>query len=568
MQRNKLFSFFCKTLKSYNRREEMLSILFLVVLLVTGGMLVFPSRAAIREPVNENMVYREGMVGKIELLNPLFTDFNPIDQDISGLIFSGLSKYDPVQKRVVEDIATHYLSEDRTVYTFILKDNVFWHDGAAVTSEDIYFTYAEVIQHPDFSNPVLRANFSGVEIKKVDDKMVTFRLNEPNSFFFTSTTVGLIPAHILRGVPISELIRHPFNQNPIGTGAYRVKEPLEVSSNDESEVQLTLFDKYYGKMPSIKHISFHAYATLDDLLSNKAMFHALARLSAYDLNDELLLDKRLFVYDYTLPQFAAVFINTDDAILKDYNVRLALLKSIDKSAGLNSLISELRGKKRVDTLIMDVDDSDWLFAFNKTEAMGALYDGKWRFSEKSDALASQVRQNSKGEPLKLVISAPFFDNSEYKADEQQKTLAYLERTWESVGFDISFEVIQNPDEFRQKLFNKQYQLLLYGQHMGYNIDMYAYWHSSQAGQTGLNLSNYRNLKADHVIESLRLIYNQADRIESFRNLGDIISSDMPVIPLHTPIYYYLVDKRVQNVNLGALVFQSDRLTTLSNWAIK
>src|SRR5690242_6915191 len=36
--------------------------------------------------------YREALVGGIQRLNPLFTDLNPVDRDITSLIFEGLTR--------------------------------------------------------------------------------------------------------------------------------------------------------------------------------------------------------------------------------------------------------------------------------------------------------------------------------------------------------------------------------------------------------------------------------------------------------------------------------------------
>src|SRR4051812_15699536 len=43
-------------------------------------------------PASTNGVYREALVGKIQRLNPLLADLNPVDRDITSLIFEGLTK--------------------------------------------------------------------------------------------------------------------------------------------------------------------------------------------------------------------------------------------------------------------------------------------------------------------------------------------------------------------------------------------------------------------------------------------------------------------------------------------
>lgn len=524
------------------------------------------SEKTIAEPqTDENNVYSEGLVGKINLLNPVLVDFNRADRDISQLIFSSLSVYDPIQRKVVEDIAIHTLSMDKKTYTFSLKENTLWHDGTSVTAEDIYFTYHDVIQNPAYENPAIKPNFEGVEIRKIDKKTVTFTIKEPNSFFFTSTTIGLLPAHILKGVPIKELNNHPFNHQPIGTGPYRVVEPVKFLDEDQSEVSLIAFDKYYKKISNIKNIRFHTYPDKETLLKNKDLFHGISSLTTTELKNYIEPAKRFTIYSYTLPQITGVFINTDDEILKERKLRLALLKGIDK----NVLMNILRGKQRIDTPLLELKQSEWLHEFNQEQAMGALYDARWRFleGENQNPEKQKVRVNAEGIPLQLTITTLKAKKSSMNEDDQIKILDYLEKSWESLGIDIKIEILDSFEELQEKIRRKDYQLLLHGQHLGYNFDMYYYWHSSQSNENGLNLSNYRNLKADSLIEKIRIIYEYEEKKEKLTQLGSIMNEDIPVIVLYTPVYYYAIDSRIKDVNIGYPIFQSDRLTTLTDWTI-
>ena len=85
----------------------------------------------------------------------MYTEFNEADADVSSLIFSGLVRYNVESGLFEEDLATHTLSDDQLTYTFTLKTTP-WQDGTEVSAEDVYFTYHDIIQAPDFNNPVLK----------------------------------------------------------------------------------------------------------------------------------------------------------------------------------------------------------------------------------------------------------------------------------------------------------------------------------------------------------------------------------------------------------------------------
>ena len=166
-------------------------------------------------------VYVEGFVGTLRLINPVFADFNDADRDAAELIFSGLIRYDPVQKNFFPDLAESFeRSRDGLTYTFKLRTNVVWHDGEAFTADDVIYTYKEVIQDPSFRNPVLRNSFEDIKIDKLDPERVAFVLPSPNSYFISHLTVGILPRHILNETPVSSLDRSSFNKEPIGTGPY------------------------------------------------------------------------------------------------------------------------------------------------------------------------------------------------------------------------------------------------------------------------------------------------------------------------------------------------------------
>jgi len=500
---------------------------------------------------NTATLYSEGLIGQIIHLNPVFTEFNEVDQDISNLIFSGLSKYNQSEGTVVEDIATHTLSEDKKTYTFTLKNNIYWHDGVEVTAEDVYFTYNDVIQSTDFQNPILRANFEGVEIEMIDSRTITFTLDQPNSFFFTHTTVGLLPKHILGETPITELDTSDFNKNPIGTGPYKVTTGYESVSDTEQVVELEIFNQYYGDMPKITNIRFHTFPDLETLLENEGQWHGTARIPKY-----LLIQAqtdRLSAYQYELPQYTALFINTDAQYLTKKNVRLAISKAIDKGY----LIEQIGYSKAIDTPLLELNQEDWIHQTDIEQAQGALYDAEWYLNDEG------IRENYEGETLTLrLLRRTFTDPNQEQVSSM--TAEIIKTQLANIGIEVVIEAYDN-ETLQEKIEARDYDLLLYGQNLGYNLDTYSYWHSSQATEYGLNLSNYRNPNADATIEKIRQTFDETERTDLMNDLAETIEEDVPAVFLYTPSYYFLVDERVKGIEIDNLRFPSDRFSNISNW---
>jgi len=543
---------FLRTLKSFTKKEKWVAGSFLVIFLGSTGLLTFdhffewsPSQAK---------TYTEGVVGQITHLNPVFTEFSEADADISSLIFSGLVKYDAKTGTFNEDIATHTLSEDHLTYTFTLKNNILWQDGQELTAADLYYTYATVIQSPNFSNALLKANFDGVKIEEVNSRTLSFTLNSPNSFFFTSLTVGILPKHLLGDKAVADLDTDAFNQSPIGTGPYQVDGPYEVNNDGSMTVNLTASNNYYGTAPEMAKIRFITYPSLTDLIANRSTWNGAARVRQIQLDQMDLTD--LVTYEYQLPQYTAIFFNTDSPLLSKNKDRLGLSKAINKK----EILDAIGYKVQIDTPLLELNQEDWLNNFNTEEAQGALFDSGWKFAE-----GATVRSNEKGEFLSLkLVRRDFSDTNELQEKTAKTTADLIQKQLAAIGVEVKIEAYP-ADELSGVIQKRAYDILLYGQSLGYNLDTFSYWHSSQATETGLNLSNYQNPSSDLLIEKIRGAFDESDRQSLLDALADSIAEDVPAVFLYTPSYYYVVDVKVVGIDWKKLLLPKDRFSTITEW---
>jgi len=552
---------FLRVLRSYNIEEKVISLVVAVVVVV----LLFQSVVDLfKRPelfAGEGGYYTEGLLNeRPTLLNPVYTDLAEANRDISSLIFSGLTRYDPSLQAFVKDLAELKISEDKKTYTFTLRDGVTWHDGEPLTAADVFFTFHDVIQHEDFQNPVLHANFDGVEVKQIDEKTVEFVLSKPNSFFITNLNVGILPEHILAGIPVMELPQSSFNFHPVGTGPYKVDDPLEVLTDGRQRVLLSLSEDFYATKPKIQNIRFHIYPDADSMLKEQGTLNIIAKVPR-PVQDEIEGAGRFDLLKYELPQYTAVFMNMDSPILQKDKVRIALQKAIDKE----KLLEVLPNKTRVDTPLMSLDQAEWLYKVNIEEAQGALFDSGYKMN--ADDESDPYRKDTEGENLKLVLLVRMLNENPFAAEEMQTAVDFLTESWKAVGVEIDaqFEPI---DLFGARVQARDYDLLLTGESLGYNRDTYSYWHSTQAGENGLNLSNYRSFAADSYIENIRDTFDPDEKDEYLEELAEVIAEEVPAIFLYRPSYSLATDNKVKNISLQNLAYPSDRFASVSDWCIE
>lgn len=345
--------------------------------------------------------YIEGSVGDMRPLNPWFIVQNDVNRDIVSLVFSGLLKYDPLTKSIQDDLATLLISNEGKHYTLKLKEGLYWHDHTAenphpVTSDDILFTFTS-IQNPEFPNQILRQNFLGVDIQKVDSRTVLFKLDEPYSFFASNLTLGLLPARSFEGVPVGKFDQVlDFGFAPIGAGPYKFKSVVQTELS--SEITLERFERPIEPAFRLERIIFRIFPDYASLLADIRNLDGVRLVPRGD-SGEPLVPRRFFTILYSLPQYVALFFNLERDILQDQNLRLGLQLGTDKRTLADTIAESLI----VDTPLLELDLSDWRYNYDPVAAQGSFFESDWHLPEKVrlQRLLEMHEANSVG-PLRIA----------------------------------------------------------------------------------------------------------------------------------------------------------------------
>jgi ABC-type transport system substrate-binding protein len=378
-------------------------LLVCVLVLIIGATSTYLYFRFIRENseliATDGGIYTEGVVGRPQYINPALLVGNPVDKDLSQLVFSGLTKYNPHTGLIEDDIATSEKSKDNLTYTFTILADAKWHDGTAVTSDDVVFTYETVIKGESFKNTGLKQTFEDVKVEKVDERIVKFKLSSPYSFFLSNVTIGLLPKHILEYIPVENLEKSEFNQSPVGTGPYQVSS--WTVSNETHELTLKRNEGYYGALPKIQTIIFRAFPDQASLLLAENTLTGF-RLNTDQLPDKLFSESSRFTgFDYQLPQYSALFLNTGSDILSNKKVRFALLLATDK----DKILEIVKDADIVDTPILE-SKADLDIEFSLERAMGAFFDTEWNLPEKIKSRQDEEKKTDEdgaGGPLNMKL---------------------------------------------------------------------------------------------------------------------------------------------------------------------
>lgn len=368
-------------LGAMTRFERSMLALFSLFFVVSLGVLIhkFYYDSTVLVP-KVGGTYIEGSVGELRPLNPWFTVGSDVNRDIVSLVFSGLLRYNPQTQKIEEDLATISVSKDGRTYTLALRDGLLWHDSTSekphyVTSDDVLFTF-QTIQHPEFPNTLLRENYRGVEIKKVDARTVRFILEKPYNFFTSNLTLGLLPAASFEGIPVGKLHQAlDFGFEPVGAGPYRVHSINQVELS--TEVTLERFQLPFPPTYRLERVVFRLFPDYPTLMSDIQNLDGV-RLVPRNERGEPRVPRRFTARTYTLPQYVAIFYNLDKKSLQDKNLRLGLQLGTNKQA----LVDAISQSAIVDTPLLEIDTSDWRYHFDLSAAQGSLFESDWNLPEK------------------------------------------------------------------------------------------------------------------------------------------------------------------------------------------
>ncbi|GBD34212.1 Oligopeptide-binding protein AppA [bacterium HR34] len=138
----------------------------------------------------------------------------------------------------------------------------------------------------------------------------------------------------------------------------------------------------------------------------------------------------------------------------------------------------------------------------------------------------------------------------------------------NLGFQVEIKKYTQSEIYNNVIKGRDYEMLLYGQSLSKIPDPYPFWHSTQIYDPGLNIANYKNKKADELLEKIRTEVDEAKRQEMLENLQNIILEDIPAVFLYSlPLEIY-VNKNIKNTS-GFNIFDSkQKFNDIANWYIK
>lgn len=522
------------------------------VLAFTGLWYLVPQETEEAEP-DFGGDYIEGIAGVPARINPLFASENTVDATLISLVYAGLTRLNENGVPFPDLAQTWTVSPDGTLYTFTLRPGLLWQDGAPLTAEDIVFTY-ELSRSPDIHNgPKLPDAVTTATFEAASSTTVTVTLTEPFSPLPAYLTLGILPAHLLRDTPPGSLYDSPFNQRPVGSGAYRI-QTLALN-----RAELVANTAYHFEQAFIERLDLRFYP--DD----GALFEALERgevnaalfESGLGPSDILTIQQHDELRMSTLDtgEITHVYLNLDVPLFQDRSLRQALLYGLDRDALIRDV---LRGQaSRADS---PITPSSWAYAPQLTRYGVDVNLANLLLDEAGWLMGQDGIRRKDGVPLAFTLTTG--------PDPVRIEVAHrVVEAWNALGASVTVDSSGLTELVRDIIEPRSYQALLFVDAAHADPDPYDSWHSSEAGGQRGNLAQFSDPRVDEILSEARSAPNTR-RHELYETFQEIFAQELPSIPLYVSRAVYVQDVEVSGVRVSQLGTPGDRFWQVQEWFLE
>ncbi|TSC96908.1 MAG: Uncharacterized protein Athens101426_148 [Parcubacteria group bacterium Athens1014_26] len=503
----------------------------------------------IKVPVSSGQ-YTEGIIGQPTFINPVISSSNEVDNDLSEIVYSDLIK-----------LSDHYkVSPDGKTWNVVLKSDLLWDDGKPLTSDDVIFTI-DTIQNPDAISPLYQT-WQGVVAQRISELEIEFNLRSPYAFFLDNLKdLKIIPRHIFGAIPAANLRLSTYNLEPVGSGPYKF-----ISYNKRKDAFITGYNfeinkNYASDKPYINNLSIKFYPNTEELIKafNSRDIDGFGNLNPKNLN-ELKLTHQLI--EIKMPRYYAIFLNAASNIaLQDQNVKNAMELALNRK----KIISDVFDGKALEVtgplppVISGYSPENISQEFSLEKSRDLLEKNGWLINNETGIREKTVGKNTVKLEFDIIVpQIPFL----------VETVNIIKDDWQNAGIKLNPIVLSPADISEEIIKTRNYQMLIFGNILKNNPDIFSFWHSSERFYPGLNLSLYENKKVDDLLESIRKNTDEITRNNDLKTLQTIITDDKPALFLFSPNYLYIAPNNLNGFEEKNMAMPSNRFDNINKWYLK
>lgn len=496
---------------------------------------IFPEEKRL-DPLKMGGTYRRPLEFNPKILDPALS-LDMYSTTVIQQVFDGLVQFDK-DLNIIPSIARSWkVSPDGLTYTFFLKEEVKFHNGKEVTSDDFVYSFSRIID-PKIKSPAAHffekvigfkefqeGKISNVEgFKAVEKYLFEIKLSEPYTPF-----INILAMKGMKVVPKEEVekTRFEFGKSPIGTGPFKF-----VSMKEGEEIILEANVDYFEGRPFLDKVVFKIF-------HGAPREKILAEFKEGGLEESFIPPEEI---EGILKQRQYPFIQKPLLSLRFYGFNLRT-KPLDNKR-LRKAINFAIDKK---SIISEIHKNQFNLAKGILPPGIPGYDPKREPYPYHETLSRKYLMESgygKGKPLIEIWSAS-------RSEAAQKELSEIKSQLNKIGIQTNINFETNWPNFLTMLRDGKLPVHIHAWYADFpDPDNFlgTLFHS----KSKYNYINYHNPEVDRLLDRARAERDYLKRMAMYRKIEEIILDDAPIVPMVNHLFQMVYQPYVRGVEVSAL----------------
>lgn len=441
------------------------------------------------------------------------------------------------------------ISGDGTTYTFLLRNGPKWPDGTPLTANDFAFTLQTILA-PAYTGPWqgLFRDIVGADkaiagqaqridgVRVLNNRSFQIQLARPNAAFLAVAARHLkpIPAHMLQGQKLTP--EHPFMQQPVGVGAYRLVEWVK-----GDHILFEAKPDYWGPPVCARrlHDRFITDMNALALALESGDVDQIAPVSPRDLI-RMRSNPNIKLYFPPAARMDAIYFNLQKKELSDARVRQAVAMTLNLKEFATNVLAGLQAP-----VFSPVVSTSW------------AYDAAIRQPDQDLEKAKSLLTEA-GYPNGFTVTVGA--NSGNTTREQMAT--YLQAQIAKIGIKANVQ-LNEWSTFITGVTDGKFEMVVLSAFAGVPDPdtLYADYHSKGASNSG----KYSNPRVDQLLEEARTVQDLERRRAIYREAEQLIVRDLPRVSAYEYLGAFATRANISNVRVSVVGDFTGQKWDLRNW---
>ncbi len=399
-------------------------------------------------------------------------------------------------------VASDYeISEDAKTYTFTLRDGVTFHDGSAVTAEDVKYSIERFAENSSESSAF--SNLADVVI--VDDHTIEVELTEGYSEFLPDLAEAVIIPDDVEDI----------NATPVGTGPFKF-----VSYTPGQSIQLARYDGYWGGAAYLDSAEFKIVADMETAFMElqAGTIDVLNYLTADQVS---ALGDQFNIVEGSMHLVHAMFLNNDYEPLSDVRVRQAICYAVDRQS-INDFLfggkSQLIGSHMIPALEKYYESAaEDVYTYDPEQAKSLLAEAGY----------------ADGFDLEIAVPSSY--------SQHVDTAQIIVEQLKAVGINATIRLVEWSTWLDEVYSGRNYQATV----IGFDGTLApSDWLAKYRSDASNNIANFKNDEYDQKIDEALATVDDSEKVTLYKELQMILAQNAASVYIEDPADFVAVNKRI------------------------